>query len=69
MVLGHSDGCSLFFLLELFQSLRELRGVTSAKGFELRFNRDQCLGPKREGIRCFLGRKFWSCVVDLECYR
>ena len=30
VVLGHSYGCSISFLFELVQGLRELRGVTSA---------------------------------------
>ena len=69
MVLDHSNDCSLSFLLKLVQSPRELGDVSSAKGFEPGFNKNQHLGPKHEGVRGFPNRLFWSYTVDPECYR
>ena len=66
MVFNHFDGYSIPFLLELVRSLRELRGIISAYGFEPGLNGNQCFSSKHKVVQGFPGRLFQSSVVGLE---
>ena len=59
MVLYHFDDCSILFLFDLVQGLRELKGVISAQGFESRLNGNQHFSSKcrayEVSLICYFG--------------